>query len=76
VANIKGNRWKGSNTAAIISPDGLKAMTKKKKNMVNIFAVEPFPISTVAGEPGTRKDNFLGTILFYFEVTQTASKDA
>jgi hypothetical protein len=69
VANIKGNRW-GSNTAAIISPDGLKAMTK---DHLNIFAVEPFPIATVAGEPYTRKDDFLGTILFYFEVTQTAS---
>jgi hypothetical protein len=44
-----------------------------KKNELNIFAVEPFPISTVAGEHFARKDNFHGTVLFYYEVTQTAS---
>jgi hypothetical protein len=64
VANPRGIVWDGSNTAASISECGLKAINNTDDSQW-VFATEGYAIS---GEQ-CRKENFPGTIVYYFEVT-------
>jgi hypothetical protein len=66
--NPKRNIWKSQNKNAIFSEDGRTAVTRNNK--LNIFAEKGFHIPAEEN-----KDNFLGNIVYYFEVTQmSASK--
>jgi hypothetical protein len=68
LCNPEKNGWKVPNTDAIISSNGLLACYNTGE-WHNVFSKKGFPIS---GEL-CRKDNFPGTILYYFEVTQISS---
>jgi hypothetical protein len=67
--NPEQNGWEVSNTDAIISFNGLYASDNTGFIWHNVFAKKGFPIS---GEL-SRTDNFPGTILYYFEVTQMST---
>jgi hypothetical protein len=58
------NGWEVSNTGAIISSNGLLD-SRNTGAYPNIFAKKGFPIS----DELSRTDNFPGTIVYYFEVT-------
>jgi hypothetical protein len=68
VHNPKQNVWSGTNTKVTISADGLNAINVNDERM-DVFAVKGFAIS---GENCPR-ENFPGTIIYYFEVTQRSS---
>jgi hypothetical protein len=63
------NRWKGSNTNATISTDGLH-VKNGTENGLNIFADKGFAIS---GE-NYRMDQFAGKIIYYYEVTKKTTQ--
>jgi hypothetical protein len=65
LGNPTGNGWKEPNPNAIISLDGLKLENKK---LLHVFAEQGFDIVRDSRE----KDNFTGTIVYYFEVKQTS----
>jgi hypothetical protein len=65
IRNPKGNGWEKGNTTATIL--GLKAHNPNKCGRL-VFAIEGFAISPEI----CRKDEFPGTILYYFEVTLTS----
>jgi hypothetical protein len=73
--NSKGIRWNGAKSEAKISWDGLKARIRSDwfpfyfSYWQYVFANKGFVIS----EAYSRKDNFPGTIVYYFEVTQIAT---
>jgi hypothetical protein len=71
VRNPEQNGWEFSNTRAMISFNEL-CVSDNRGTWLNVFAQKGFPIS---GEL-TRTDNFPGTILYYFEVTQIATAPA
>jgi hypothetical protein len=64
--NSTGNRWKTSKTLAKISEDGLKATDNCCMEYTFVYASQGF---SILGET-LRKDDFPGTIVYYFEVTQ------
>jgi Zn/Cd-binding protein ZinT len=61
------NGWKCAINKVTISPDGLSAMTNK--NRLHIYAEKGFKIF------GYRKNNFHGTVVFYYEVMQTSASE-
>jgi hypothetical protein len=76
--NSKGIRWNGAKSEAKISWDGLKASVSKcdwfptlfySTDWQYVFANKGFVVS----EAYSGKDNFPGTIVYYFEVTHMAT---
>jgi hypothetical protein len=66
LCNPKGIRWVETKNKAKISEDGLKATsTADRYSRQYVLSEKGFAIS---GED-CRKDNFPGTIIYYFEVT-------
>jgi hypothetical protein len=63
MGNMMENRWVKSNSSVSIYKLGLYA-SDCTNGWPNIFAEKGFPIS------GEYKDNYAGTILYYYEVTQ------
>jgi hypothetical protein len=63
--NMKGNRWKKSNRNVTISRGGLN-LGNTTERRPHVFAEQGFDIS---GD-SRKEDNFTGTIIYYFEVTQ------
>jgi hypothetical protein len=66
--NPEQNGWEVFNTGAIISSNGLLA-NNNIGTWRNVIAKKGFPIT----EELSRKDNFPGTILYYFEVTNMSN---
>jgi hypothetical protein len=72
---LKGNCWKyDTEETTISSPDGLKVYhapgLTTKAQFQHVFAAQGFPVSVEhAG-----KNNFVGTFIWYFEVTQTSAR--
>jgi hypothetical protein len=67
VQNPKANRWTGAKVK--ISGNGLKASTRANPFKYYLVAEKGFIISP----EHCRKDNFPGTILYYYEVTKMKS---
>jgi hypothetical protein len=66
LGNPKGNGWKEPNPNVTISRDGLKLENTQE---THVYAKQGFNISGDSRE----KDNFTGTIIYYFEVKQNSS---
>jgi hypothetical protein len=68
---LKGIRWNGAKSEGEISWDGLTASVKYQwpSDWQYVFVNKGFVIS----EAYSRKGNFPGTIVYYFEVTQIAT---
>jgi hypothetical protein len=60
----KGNRWETNNMDVKVSEDGLNASHNIDGVARIVYSMEGFPIS---GEY-CRKDNFPGTVCYYYEV--------
>jgi hypothetical protein len=66
----KANYWNRCNKEAIICPqDGLTAANASIKEAVNVSAMEGFPIAAEL----CRNDEYPGTIVYYFEVTNLST---
>jgi hypothetical protein len=66
LGNPPGNAWNKSNTKATISGDGLQANSSVEREYEFVYAEKGFGIHWKY----SRKVNFPGTILYYFEITQ------
>jgi hypothetical protein len=69
--NPLGNNWDRSKITryfVTISPDGLNVMSRFGR-WSNVYAKKGFPIAV----EHLRKDNFLGTIIYYYEIIWTSS---
>jgi hypothetical protein len=69
LGNPRGNGWNKSNTKAIISEDGLQANSSAEQEYQFVYAEKGFGIHWRY----SRKVNFPGTILYYFEIPQMSS---
>jgi hypothetical protein len=68
---LKSNHWRYATDEATISPNGLgikctKGPTSEEKKLQIVYAAKEFPVSAAS-----LKDNFVGILIYYFEVTQT-----
>jgi hypothetical protein len=66
VNNRGRNIWNSTKTKAKISANGLQA-SDNTNEWVNVYAVKGFDIS---GQHSRKDNNFHGTIVYYYEVTQ------